>query len=275
MVVNLASFFRSCATNSEADQEARKSNFKHRSCFRDSPFTDRIIFRYSYDPYTLVNGSIIKTEADHLFTDGGVAHSTISSDTSGTINMKHPSTTVEIRYGCLPGADGPITISYMLSVSNKTSSDYVKLSWQKQCRSGSPTHINILSVSPSVDTKMWPPSDTRKLMNVSPSSTVTFLDASLTYPYLQQDFFVPIIKVEDISIVQAVLRGTNSKGGVLRSSYTTRFHVVYECKSSGSSEIFFTFGVPPFTNVSLSWKKGRLIYSTLSILFLVLISFVT
>lgn len=253
----MAPFFRPCATDAEARTAKGLSVFKYRTCFRDSPFTDRIMFRFSYDPKKLVNGTAIRCQADHLFSDGGVAHSTILGESISTISENDPSIIMTVGYYCLFGAEGPTTLSLRFTASNSTSSESVKLSWQKQCTSGAPSHIELRSSSANGYTTMWPPGDSNSNIRVSPSTTTTSIDVSVEEAFIQQEFLTPYIFVDDETIVHAMIRGSNSNGGVIRSGQTTTFDIVYECKDSSSSTITLTMALPPFSNATIQWEKGK------------------
>ncbi len=250
----LSKFFRTCATEEEALNSEQIYPLSKRECFRDSEYTDRIEFRFYYDPTLLADGRSVTANSQISRMEDTVASSYISNENVRTLTETEPSGTTRIYYGCLENATE--TLSLIFTVSNATNTENIKMTWEKYCRTGIPRHIQMKSDSTSKETVFWPPEVAMQDIAVSPSQMSTSLDIALDRKYLQQYFIGPFVNQSDTSVVKATLRGTESKGGILHSDSSVHFNIMYACKGTGVSEISFTMAVPPFSNVTASWMKG-------------------
>ncbi len=76
---------------------------------------------------------------------------------------------------------------------------------------------------------------------------------------------VPYLTVENPSVVRTKLRSSARLGGVLQTFGNVEIPVIYECQARGRSSVSLTMGIPPFSNLTVSWTKGTFPHDDASI----------
>lgn len=218
--------------------------------YNDGPYADRISFQYTYSPdvsdYTLSKPVIA------VDTDMGV-NPTLQDERNNPADGVGSFT---VKYQCKPGGVEKSYVSLHIQVTKEHSVD---ATWVKVCGHGRNEHLNFGFIGGDDKVTLFNADGTygteeQHTLEVGPLQLSTALSAELTPPAWQMDFLDPHVE-SDSSLVTVSLRET-IKAGTLNSDGPTKFSVLYYCaETTAKANIRFTLGIPPWDNVTASWRK--------------------
>lgn len=217
------------------------------SWFNDSSYNDRIAFQFRYD----------------LDMKYSIAKPTLSVATGSGIKPKmefqiHPDSgvgTLTIFYHCVRGNPGPMIIGFNMPVTGQHN---VETAWIKECGQGRFEYIAFgfldhesKFVSFNADGTYG--DDEHKKLEVGPIDSSTDLKAVLRQPATNLNFLEPYV-MSDSADISVKLRTTVSAGS-FGSQIETRFTILYECEGKTTGNVKFTVGIPPWENITATWRK--------------------
>lgn len=220
------------------------------NCYVDGPYMDRIAFQFSFLPNT--PGYQIAEPQVQTTADSGIApsiHEFHSDRTTG-------SGAFSILYGCKRDAQEKSYLSLRMQVTKDRS---VEVIWTKACGRGRFEHMHFGFTAHDQSIILFNAdgtygTDEKRTLDVGPLDTTTELVMQLTPPAQQLDFLDPQVSSDSEDVI-VTLRGAIS-GGTANSDKATKFSVLYDCpKSVPSAQIRFTVAIPPWDNVTATWRK--------------------
>lgn len=246
---SLVSSFNSCTLETPVNSS---------DCFIDDMYNDRLEFRitFQYDP------SLIRAALDSLppsISTPSFASSLASPEIiKARVNEDETTASVIVLYNCKPDNHGVVPIRLLLHFGNDTDKDNLTIHWQKSCESGVNSKLvyGYLSQSSSDGSTQQHQfgGDDAPLVVVNPSDVSTEFFLKLDAPGAQQVFLAPYITSSSENVVLTV-RGNHPQGYVLQGLQLVSFSVGYECSRQVEATIDASIAVPPFKNISVSWKK--------------------
>lgn len=217
--------------------------------YKESPYLDRIAFQFRYTP----------DSTDYAFSKPTV----YTSDDSGISPEVHDYRTDSVNgvgtftilYKCKPNGQDKSRISLHMPVTSEKSVD---MAWIKECGHGRHEHVEFGYTTYDHNVALFNPDGTygteeKKILEIGPLDLSTELTMKLTPPAQNLDFLDPHVQ-SDSESVSVYLRGTISKGS-LSSDETTKFSVLYECKAATRAQVTFSVAIPPWDNVTTTWRK--------------------
>lgn len=250
---HLVKNFSSCSAANTSPDSADLKFSNVTGCYTDSIYTDRIMFDFSFN-----RDGLEKQLRDHkpeLQFSGDFAEPTIAE----TIFKPSLSTgKVSILYNCKPDAEASLGLRLTLSFGAGPS-ETLHVYWVKECKGQDNDELQFGHVVPhgekGRDTRTPFATEDVPLI-VAPSDVSTEIFFKLDVTGAQQAFLAPMIVSSDPDVVTVAVRGNHPEGGILSGLEVTTFQVMYEClKPTGSSEISISVGIPPFNNLTASYKK--------------------
>lgn len=217
--------------------------------YLDNAYNDRISFRLDYTP----------DSSDYKISEPTIA---VTSDSGIEPQLQDFQNDPEngdgsftIVYRCL--ADGPEE-SYISLHLQVTGSHSIDTAWKKVCGRGRYEHVEFGFTAHNMETVLFNKDGTygteeQKALEVGPLDTSTELSMKLVSPAYTLDFGDPYV-ASDSEYVSAYLRNTVA-GGTVTSDTPTKFSVVYECHATETANIVFSVAIPPWDNVTVSWRK--------------------
>lgn len=252
---SLVSLFNSCHA---ADDDSTRLGGSA-DCFEDDAFNDRLTFQITYS----ISGSVIqKAFEDHppnltlLGESEDVAESVISDY---SVDMKDSNAKVSISYRCKQNSDAEISLQLRLQFGDDDDSS-IDIFWKKVCKSGPNEEIEFGYIVQDKDSgekenhEFGKDSDAPYV--VSPGDVSTEIYLKVSTPGAQQVFLSPYIHSMNSDVVTVSVRGNHPKGGTLQGLLPTSFQVSYECSRKGSSDILVSVAIPPFQNLTTTYRKG-------------------
>lgn len=218
--------------------------------YNDGPYADRISFQYTYSPdatgYELSKPMIAVNMAMGV-------EPTLQDDRNSAANGVGSFT---VKYQCKPGGVEKSYVSLHIQVTKDHSVD---MTWIKVCGHGRNEHLNFGFLGSDDKVTLFNADGTygteeQHKLEVGPLQLSTALSAALTPPAWQMEFLDPYVE-SDSSLISVSLRDT-IKAGTLSSDEATKFSVLYYCaETTAKANIKFTLGIPPWDNVTASWRK--------------------
>lgn len=217
--------------------------------YLDNAYNDRISFKLDYTPdstdYKISEPTIAVTS------DSGIKPQVQDFQN----DPENGDGSFTVVYRCL--ADGPEE-SYISLHLPVTGSHSVDTAWKKVCGRGRYEHVEFGFISHNMETVLFNKDGTygteeQKALEVGPLDTSTELSMKLVSPAYTLDFGDPYV-ASDSSYVSANLRNTVA-GGTVNSDTATKFSVVYECHATETANIMFSVAIPPWDNITVSWRK--------------------
>lgn len=218
--------------------------------YNDGPYADRISFQYTYE----LDESDYTISKPVIAVDTEMGVSPVVQDERNEPSSGIGSFTV--KYMCKPGGVEKSFVSLHIQVTKEHSVDFT---WIKVCGHGKNMHLDLGFLGSDDKVTLFNADGTygteeQNTLEVGPLQLSTALSAELTPPAWQLDFLDPYIE-SDSSLISVSLRDT-IKAGTLNSDGPTRFSAHYECiETSARAKITFTLGIPPWDNVTASWRK--------------------
>lgn len=257
---SLVSSFNSCRL---ADDDSFRLDGSA-DCFEDDAFNDRLAFQITYH----ISGSVVqKAFEDHrpnlslLGDSRNVAESTISGY---SVDIPNSNAKVSISYGCKQDSDAEISLRLRLQFGDDDDS-IIDIFWKKMCKSGLNDEIEFGYVVQDKDSgeeehhEFGTDSDAPYI--VSPGDVSTEIYLKVNTPGAQQEFLSPSVRAKNPQVVTVSVRGNHPKGGTLQGLLSTSFQVSYECLTKGSSDILVDVAIPPFQNLSTTYRKGMCFFN--------------
>lgn len=227
-------------------------------CFIDDMYNDRLEFRitFQYDP------SLIRAALDSRppsISTPSFASSVASPEViKARVNDDETTASIVVLYNCKADNHGVIPIRLLLHFGNNTDEDNLIIHWQKFCESGANSKLiyGYLSQSSSDSSTQQHQfgGDDAPLVVVNPSDVSTEFFLKLDVPGAQQAFLAPYITSSSENVAVTV-RGSHPHGYVLQGLELVSFSVGYECARQDEATIDASIAIPPFKNISVSWKK--------------------
>lgn len=218
--------------------------------YNDGPYADRISFQYTFEPD--VSDYTISQPVIGVDTELGA--SPIVQDEQSEPSSGIGSFTV--KYMCKPGGVEKSIVSLHIQVTKEHSVDFA---WIKVCGHGKNEHLDFGFIRSDDKVTLFNTDGTygteeQNTLEVGPLQLSTALTAELTPPAWLLDFLDPHIE-SNSPLIAVSLRDT-IKAGTLNSDSATKFSVHYHCvETSAKATIKFTLGIPPWDNVTASWRK--------------------
>lgn len=237
----LAGKWYTCRVNASASRPDVDKN----GCRVDQDYIDRISFGFRFTHLSNPN-SISRPVPIAL---SGVArpelyrYSFDSSTLSGEFTVK---------YNCGKTQEDSILSVLQLSVP-VTPSRNVTIQWGKICKSGVNKLIDFGYVTSSGEMRSFLRLDDSVMM-VGPTSSFTELYLSVLPPAVSQDFLVPTIVSANESIVTAAVRG-DAGNGTITSKRSAKIAIMYSCIGHGETSLDVKIQVPPWSDMTTSFKK--------------------
>lgn len=227
-------------------------------CFVDDVYNDRLEFQFTfqYDP------ALIRAALDSRppsITTPSFASSIASPVViKAQVNDDDTTASVIILYNCEPHNHGVVPIRLLLHFGNNSDTDNLSIFWQKSCESGVNSKIlyGYLSQSSSDGTSQQHEfgGDDSPLVVVNPSDVSTEFFLKLDVPGAQQAVLSPYISSSSDDVVITV-RGIHPQGYVLEGLNLISFSIGYECLRQEEATIDASIAIPPFQNITATWKK--------------------
>lgn len=226
------------------------TDYNDEKWFTAGPYLDRISFKMAYS----------QDSKDYAFTKPVVQVSTISGIDPSVEDFKTGDDAVgsfHILYSCKGTGPEKNLISLHVQITNEHSLD---VTWSKTCGRGRNEHINFGFLRSDNKLTIFNEDGTygiteAQTLEIGPLQQSTELSAQLTAPQWQLGFLTPHLE-SDNDMVRVALRGTIS-GGTLSTDAPTKFSILYhQCEqTSATAAIKFTFAIPPWNNITASWRK--------------------
>ena len=217
--------------------------------YKESPYLDRIAFQFRYTPDS--NDYVFSKPTVYTTDESGISPEVHDYRTDSTNGMG----TFTILYKCKPGAQEKSRISLHMPVTSEKSVD---MAWIKECGHGRHEHVEFGYTTYDHNIALFNPDGTygteeKKILEIGPLDLSTELTMKLTPPAQNLNFLDPHVQ-SDSESVSVYLRGTISKGS-LSSDETTKFSVLYDCKAATRAQITFSVAIPPWDNITTTWRK--------------------
>lgn len=216
--------------------------------FTESTVRDRIAFQFHFDPdYLYLFRQLEVTGSDDSRIDPQVVDLQISNE-SGTGSFN-------IVYHCAMGKPGRSVISMQFLV---TEGHRVTTAWLKECGQGRFEHMMFGFLNHQGDIVQFNTdgtygNDERKTLEVGPMDSSIDLVAGINPPAANLDFLTPYV-TSDNDEVYVTLRST-VRAGRFSSDVDTKFTILHECDRKSVANIRFTTAIPPWDNVTATWRK--------------------
>lgn len=223
------------------------SNYEH--WYSDGPYMDRVAFQFRY--LSDVKGySIGKPEIK--VRDGSTIVPSVEEYRNDPQNGIGSFT---ILYRCKSEGDEKSIMSFHIQI---TANHAIDTAWKKICGRGRFEHMEFGFTTHDHRTALFNSDGTfgteeKKRLEIGPLETSTELTVKLVSPAQNLEFLDPFV-VSDSEDVSVSLRGTVS-GASFSSDVSTKFAVLYECRTTTTANIKFSVAIPPWQNVSTSWRK--------------------
>lgn len=241
--------FEECPTTS--DLEMAGTTFDDSKWYADGAYADRISFQYTFMPDSKDYVDflpVIKSDSA-----SGIDPSLMDSDH----DMEGGMGRFTLLYRCEPDGQERNHLSLHLQITETHSLDTM---WVKICGRGRFEHMVFGFLSgDNEDVTPFNADGTygteeQHTLEVGPTQLSTVLSAELEEPAWELDFADPYIK-SDSDLVSVSLRET-VRGGRLSMDMPKKFSILYSCEqNSARANIMFTFAIPPWDNVTASWRK--------------------
>lgn len=237
------------------------------SCYQDDAYNDRLRFQLSFQIDPEIIDFALSQNPPTVSTDekgSSIAAPTISNV---FVNDDGSSGIVEVYYQCQTNAHG--TVQFHLSLYlGPMPEDALEIRWEKLCANGPNDKMKFGYLSGdyifgNVEQHQFG-HDTTALLTVLPSDVSTEFFLQLEEEGASQLFHAPYILSSDPDIVTVTVRGNHPQGGILEGTQLTSFQIGYDCHSVGEATIETNIGIPPFNNISATWKKGMLYFLSTS-----------
>lgn len=248
LVFNNGSLVGPFANNPSNISKATSQSDDKSSWFTESTVRDRIAFQFHYDPDYL-----------YIFREPDLATSADSRIqpelTDFQVNTESGTGSFNIIYYCAMDKPGQAIISIHFLV---TESHSVRTAWVKECGQGRFEHMRFGFLNHQGDLVEFNAdgtygSDERKTLEVGPMDTTTDLVAGLNPPATNLDFQTPYV-TSDNDEVFVMLRST-VRAGRFSSDVDTKFTILHECDRKSVANIRFTAAIPPWDNLTATWRK--------------------
>lgn len=264
--------FNSCTLESTTSPDFTGTT--NTDCFSDDPFNGRLSFQLTFqaDP-AVVKAAIISRPPEVFTTTFGqtiASPSVISVPSSGddsqddTDDEVSNSMIVTVVYNCKSNSNGVVPVRLTLHFGTETENDVVII-WRKNCDNGINGLINYGYLTGDEDQGSEQlhkfGQDAAALITVGASDESTEFFLKLEKPGALQTFLAPLVTSTFSDIVSINVRGNHPQGGLLEGLTITKFQIGYECHRKGEATIETTIGIPPFRNISATWKKGKFLFS--------------
>lgn len=217
--------------------------------FNESVYSDRLSLRFTFDPdseeYKISKPMIsvaVPSAIDPII-------KTFRIEQTNDMGF------ITILYQCNPGAGEKARIGMTMQITEKYKFD---ASWTKSCGKGRFEKLEFGFIAHDESISYFNEDGTygkeeQKPLEVGPTDTSTALSMKLVPPAHTLDFMDPVLSSDSEDVVVS-LRGTVAKG-TLQSDTDTKFSILYECKATTKAKISFTVGIPPWENVTATWRK--------------------
>ena len=254
---SLDGLFNSCVIDPAYTVEGDNST----ACYTDDAYNDRITFSFTFRfPATELDSQFEKhpPSLEVLGDSSSISEPMIL--TKG-INKDDSTGKVSVAYGCKTASSGVIALSLTLHFGEKEG-DSVSIRWKKECRNEKNDKIEIgylLLEKGNSDTTKQPFPSTESPLVVAPNDVSTEVYIKLGQAGAQQQFLAPYITSSNLAVTPVTLRGNHPAGGVLEGLEQTTLQVGYHCATEGETDIALSIGIPPFENLTATWKKGKFI----------------
>lgn len=221
------------------------------SWYEETAIQDRISFQIRYDS---------ELEAEYAITEPSVF---VSAGADTGIEPKHEFQLYTdsgmgafiIYYNCVMGKPGTFPIGIRIPV---TKDHVIETGWLKTCGHGRFEYLNFGFLD---HTSQFVPFnadgtygvDEHRRLEVGPMDPSTDLKAQLKVPATNLEFLNPHV-MSNSPDVGVKLRSTVAASTFLDDSETT-FTVLYDCEAKATADIKFTVAIPPWDNVTATWRK--------------------
>lgn len=229
------------------------------SCFQDDKYNDRLEFQITFQ---LDAAEILEAFQSHPPTvETTTTGETIASPSVTVANVTDDGTSakVEMLYNCRSNARGVIPLQLTLSLG-KTDDMLLTIHWQKLCENGANDKMEYGYLSGSLTSGNVEQhnfgQETAALLTVLPSDMSTEFFMKLDQAGAYQRFLAPYVASSSLDIASVSIRGNHPQGGVVEGLLLKTFQIGYECHQQGQVIIETNIGIPPFQNISATWKKG-------------------
>lgn len=227
------------------------SNSDDRIWYHDGAYSDRISFQFSYDPEM----------KDYMFEDPVLRVDEVAAGVEPVLRNLFRDDVAGMGsfmflYRCQKGGPERTRLSIHMQVTKNYAVDTM---WIKICGSGRHEHMIFGFQDGDSNTVKFNSDGTygteeRHTLEVGPSQISTVLTAQLEEPAWELEFEKPYL-TSDSDDVQVQLRETVS-AGTLNVDFKTKFSILYTCEqTSARANIRFTFGIPPWENMTATWRK--------------------
>lgn len=227
---------------------------KSDDCFTDDSYNDRLVFQLTFtiSPKEIVDAFQNTPPKLTFKTDPTIAKPAM---VNAVVQVENAIAEIEVRYNCQ--SSGAVSLKLQVIVGNDVR-EKVTIYWQKQCATGVNDKLTYGYLSPSATGEMQHHSfggDSSASVIVAPADVSTEFFMKLDQPGAQQIFYAPYVTSSDTAAVKVAVRGNHPQGGVIQGLTDTSFQVGYNCASKGDAVIKATIAVPPFKNITASWRK--------------------
>lgn len=216
--------------------------------YQDSDIRDRVNFQFRFDSdkkYDIERPNIT------VQNDSGIEPIVLDFQTI----VYSGSGSFAILYSCVMGKPGSFIITFSMPVTKEHT---LTTAWVKTCGQGRFEYLDSGFVNHEGHNVNFNADgtygvDEKKALEVGPMDASTELYVNLKPPADNLDFLTPYIMTdsEDVSVK---LRGAIAAGRFSSDTKTT-FTVLYECERSATANVNFMTGIPPWDNVTASWRK--------------------
>lgn len=163
--------------------------------------------------------------------------------------------TFTIVYNCVMGKPGSFLISFSMSV---TKDERLDTGWLKTCGQGRFENMRFgfldhNSEMISFNSDGTHGTEEHKKLEVGPMESSTDLKVILTSPAANLNFLTPYV-MSDSADVTVKLRSTIA-AGIFEDDQETTFTVLYDCEAKSTGNVKFTVGIPPWDNITTTWRK--------------------
>lgn len=245
----LVSTFNSCTLETKVNSS---------DCFADDMYNDRLEFQivFHYDANLIRDA--FTSRPPSLSTASFASALASPAIVTATVHDDDSTASIIVRYNCKQDNHGIVPIRLLIHFGNDSDSANVAIHWQKACESGVQSkilfgYLSGNSADGSTEQHEFG-GDDAPLVIVNPSDESTEFFLKLDVPGAQQEFLAPHITSSKDNVAVSV-RGNHPQGGVLQGLESTSFQIGYDCLKQGETTIEATIAIPPFKNVSATWKK--------------------
>ena len=217
--------------------------------YKDTRYADRIAFKFLYDEestdYAFEQPTVVTTSTS-VISPIMKGYRVDEADSVGFFT---------IHYHCQQGIGGNAFVGMTMQI---TKDHKLTVSWSKECGKGRFDKVEFGFMAHDRSVSLFNEDGTygqleQKRLEVGPTDTSTDLIMKLVPPAYNLDFKVPIISSDSPDVLVS-LRGAIT-ADTLTSEQTTHFSVYYECNAMSKAEIKFSVAIPPWDNVTASWRK--------------------